>query len=121
VRHDRSGELGAIRGADEDGRRLERIEAGIVQRVGHRPDLLDVDAVDLLDLLDEEVLEPGLREVDHQLVDRSAGPSLEDVDADDLAPHGTDPAGDLPERARAVGQPHADDVGLHGEHGTDGL
>ena len=58
-------------------------------------------------------------QVDHQLVDGATGAPLEDVDADDLAPHRPDPAGDLPQRTGAVGQPHADDVGLHGR-GTYG-
>ena len=40
-----------------------------------------------------------------QLVDRPPAAPLEDVDADHVAVHGPDPAGDLAERARSVGQP----------------
>ena len=93
--------------------RLEGVEPGVVEAAGQRPDLLDVDAVDLLDLVDEQVDERRVGQVDDQLVDRPAGAPLEDVDADDLAAHRADPAGHLPERTGAVGQPEADDEGLH--------
>ncbi len=116
-----SHELVAIARADEDRGRLEGVEPRIVEAAGERPHLLDVDAVHLLDLLDEEVDERRVGQVDHQLVDRPTGASLEDLDADDLAPHRSDPAGDLPERTWAVGQPEADDEGVHAEEPTDGV
>ena len=111
-----SSALDRVGGADEDGRRLERVEPGVVEGVGRRADLLDVDAVDLLDLGDEQLDQSrAVGQLDHQLVDGPAGAPLEDVDADDVAPHRADAAGHLPERAGSVRQPHADDVGLHGE------
>ena len=110
---DRLHELVAVGGAHEHRRRLQRVEPRVVERVGDRPHLLDVDAVDLLDLLHEQVLERPVRQVHHQLVDGPTGASLEDLDADDLAAHRPDPAGHLPERTGAIGQPQADDEGLH--------
>ena len=54
----------------------------------------------------------ALGQGDDELVDGPAGAALEDLDADDVAAHGTDAARHLAERAGAVGQPDAHDVGL---------
>ena len=54
-------------------------------------------------------------QLDHELVDRLAPVALEDVDADDVAAHGTDAAGHLAERTGPVRQPHADDERFHAE------
>ena len=70
--------------------------------------------VDLCDLGDEQVERGAVGQLDHEVVDRAAAAALEDLDADDLAPHRADPAGDGTERTRPVGQPHAHRVGLHG-------
>ncbi len=60
-------------------------------------------------------------QLDHQLVDGPAGAALEDVDADDVAADGADPAGHLAERSGTVGHPHSEDVGhRHGDHGREG-
>ena len=58
-------------------------------------------------------------QLDDQLVDGPAGAPLEDVDADDVAAHGADPAGHLAQRAGTVGQPHTEHVGRgHGRQRT---
>ena len=74
-------ELVPVGGPHQDGHRLRRV-GGDRRGRRRRPDLLDVDAVHLLDLGDEQLLERP----------RRAGPrpagrwlrALEDVDADDL-------------------------------------
>ena len=78
-----------------------------------RADVLHVDAVDLADLGDEQVDEAVLGQLHDELVDRPAGAPLEDLDADHVAPHGADPAGDLTEGTGAVGQPDAHEVRGH--------
>src|SRR3546814_2733738 len=78
-------ELVPIGGADQDGRCLQRVEPRVVQGVGHRADLLDVDAVDLGDLRRQQALEAGVGQVDHELVDGPAAAPLQDVHAHDLA------------------------------------
>ncbi len=96
---------------------LERVEARVVQRVGERADVLDVDAVDLGHLGHEQLDEPAVGQLDDQLVDRSSAASLEDLDADDVAPDRADAAGDRAERAGTVRQPDPDHVRLHGAGG----
>ena len=49
-----------------------------------------------------------------ELVDGPAAASLEDVDADDVAPHRADPARHRAQRTRTVGQPDAQHVRRHG-------
>ncbi len=75
--------------------------------------VLDVDVLDLRDLVDEQIDEPGLGKGDDQLVDRAARSPFEDLDAHDVAAHGTDAARDLPERTGAIGQPDPHRVVLH--------
>ncbi len=83
-----------------------------MQRVGDGSHLLDVDPIDLLHLLDEQADEVGVGELHDQLVDGAPSVALEDVDADDLASHGTDARRDLTQGPGPVGQPHAHDEGL---------
>ena len=83
--------------------------------VGDRPHLLDVDAVDLWTSSTSRSIERPRRAGRPPARRWPAGASLEDLDADDLAAHRTDPAGHLPERTGTVGQPQADDDGLHAE------
>ena len=94
-----------------------RVRTGAVDTA----DVFHGDTVDLADLVDEQVDEVGRRQADGQLVDRAAAAALEDVDADDVAVHGADPAGHLAERTRAIGQPHPHDVRLHGGEATQPL
>ena len=75
--------------------------------------VLDVDVLDLRDLVDEQIDEPGLGKGDDQLVDRAARSPFEDLDAHDVAAHGTDAARDLPERTGAIRQPDPHRVVLH--------
>ena len=56
--------LGGVGRADQHGGGLEGIEAGVAERLGQRRDLLDVDAVDLLHLVDQQA---------HEVVDRTLG------------------------------------------------
>ena len=57
-----------------------------MERVGHRAHVLDVDAVDLLHLGDEQLDQAVVGQLDHELVDGPTAAPLEDVDADDVAP-----------------------------------
>ena len=108
--------------ADEHRRRLEGGQARIGQRLaGDGVDVLHGHAVDLPDLLHEQRDEVRRRQRHHELVDRHAGAPLEDVDADEVAAHGADPAGDGAERARTVGDPDPHDVGGHGPDATTGV
>jgi hypothetical protein len=84
-----------------------------VQGVRDRPHLLDGHAVDLADLVDQQLEVLAVGQLDHQLVHRLATVALEDVDADHVAADGADPAGDLAESTRPVGQPHADHERFH--------
>lgn len=111
--HDRFEQVLAVGGADDDRRRLERIGAGVVRRTVDRADLLHVDAVDGPDLTDEQVDQRRVGELDGQFVDRTTRGPLEDVDADDLSPDGTDAARHLTQRTGTIGKPDTDDVGLH--------
>ena len=106
-------------GADQLGGGLEGVEPGVVHGVGDRPHLFDRHAVDLAHLVHEQIDEGVVGQLDHQLVDRLAAVALEDVDADDVAPHRTDAAGHLAERTGPIGQPHADHERFHGEQRTD--
>ncbi len=99
----------AERGCD-----LERHDGRVLGRSGQRPHVLDVDPVDLCDLLQQEVQELRIGDVDDEFVDRSARATLDDVDADDVAADGTDPACDGAEGARSVGQPDTEHEGGHG-------
>ena len=73
-----------------------------------RAHLLDADAVDLLDLADEDRHGRGVAELDRELVDRHAVALLEHVDADDVAVDGTDARRDESERPGPVGEPDPD-------------
>ena len=107
---------------DELGGRLHRVEPGVDQRRRPRPaDLLDVDAVDLVDLL-APAGRPGSAwgRYDDDVVDGPAGAPFEDLDADHVALHRADAAGHRAQRAGPVGQPQSDDdggglVGRNGE------
>ena len=101
--------------------RLERVESRIVERVEDRLHVFDVDAVDLRHLRDQQVDQRTVGELHDEVVDGAAAAALEDLDPDDLAADGPDPARDRTERPRAIGQPHAHDVGLHGEERTVAL
>src|SRR5207248_772138 len=105
---------------DEHGGGVQRVEAGIAEWGGDRSHVLDVDAVDLGDLLDQEIEQRLRGQLDHQLVDGPPRPSLEDVDADDVAADRSDAAGNAAESARPVGQPEADDIHVHESDATDG-
>ena len=98
---------------DQPRRCLERVEPRHSSRVADRAHVFDVDAVNLRDLVHEQVDETWLGESDDQLVDRAAGTAFEDLDADHVAAHRPDAARDLPERPWAIGQPHAHGVVLH--------
>ncbi len=71
--------------------------------------------VDLADLDHEQVDQLVVGQLDHELVDRLAAVALEDVDPHDVAADGTDPACHLAQRPGAIGQPHAQDEGRHGD------
>ncbi len=79
--------------------------------VGDAADVLDRHAVDRPDLLDQQLLGRRVRERHDQFIDDPTGAALEDVDGDDVAADGADPARHLTQRTRAVRQPHADDQG----------
>ena len=80
---------------------------------------LDVDALDLSHLPHERVDQPGVGQRDDQLVDGPPAALLQDLDPDDVAVHGADPARHLAERARPVGEPDPQDEPVHGGDGTD--
>ena len=82
-------------------------------RVLDRPDVFDVDALDLAELAGQQWDERLVGELNDQLVDGPTGASLENVDADEVAADGADPAGNRTERARAIRKPDADDVDGH--------
>ncbi len=105
-------------GADQEGGGLEGVEAGVGELGRRRPHVLHVDAVDLVDLGQEQGDQAGVGELHDQLVDGPAGAALEDVDAHHVAPDRADAAGHLAEGSRAVGHPDADDKGLHGVKAT---
>ena len=98
---------------DEPRCSLECVEPRVARRVVDRSHVLDVDVLDLRDLVDEQIDETGLGKGDDQLVDRAARSPLEDLDAHDVAAHGTDAARDLAERTGAIGQPDPHRVVLH--------
>ena len=102
-------------GPHQLGGRLERVEPGVVHRLGDRPHLLDAHAVDLADLDHEQVDQLVVGQLDHELVDGLAAVAFEDVDPHDVAADGTDPACHLSQRPGAIRQPHAEDEGRHGE------
>jgi hypothetical protein len=80
----------------------------------HRPHLLHLDPVDLAHLAHEQIDQRGIGQLHHQLVDGLPRTGLEDLDADDVALHRTDPAGHRTEGTGPIGQPDAQDVALHG-------
>ena len=92
-----------VGGAHQLRRGLERVESRIVQAVRDAAHLFDGHAVDLADLVDEQIDERVVRQFDHELVDRLAAVALEDVDADDVAAHRADATGDLAERTGTIG------------------
>ena len=110
-----------VGGAHELRGGLERVEAGIVQGVGHAAHLFDGHPVDLAHLVHQQLDEGVVGQFDDQLVDRLAPVALEDVDADDVAAHRADTAGHLAECPGTVGEPHADHEGFHGGHGTEAV
>ena len=75
--------------------------------------MLDGDAVDRAHLRDQEVHQARVGQPDHQLVDDSPATRFEDLDAEHVAAHRADPAGDLTERTGTIGQPDAQDDGVH--------
>ena len=78
-----------------------------------RPDVLDGDAVDLTDLVEQQLERDVVGQRDDQLVDRAAPAALEDLDADDVTAHGADPARHLAESTGTVRQPDTDDERAH--------
>jgi hypothetical protein len=80
---------------------------------------LDVDALDLGHLSHDWVDEPGVGQLHHELVDGPPATLLEDLDPDDVAVHGADPARHLAERARPVREPDSQDEPVHGGDGTE--
>ena len=96
-------------GAHQLGGRLQGVEPGVVAGIGHGAHLFDGDTVDLAHLGDQQVDQGGGWQLDHELVDRLPVLTLEDVDSHDVTADRTDAAGDLPQGAGPVGQPHADD------------
>ena len=91
----------------ELGRGFEGGDAGVGHVAPHGTHVFDVDVLDLLDLLDEERHEVRLGQGHDEFVDGAAGARLEDVDADEVATHRADAAGDGAERTGPVRQPHA--------------
>ncbi len=107
------------RRADEHGSRFERVEARVVERVGRRPDVFDVDTVHLLHLFDQQTDEVCVRELDDELVDGAARAPFEDVDTDDVTADRAHPTRHPAERTRPVGQPQSHHIGVnHERHGT---
>jgi hypothetical protein len=86
--------------------RLERVESWVGE-VLDRPHLFDAHAVDLFDLAHEDRDRLGIAQLHCELVDRDTVSLLQHVDADDVAVDRTDSRRDETERARPVGQPHA--------------
>jgi hypothetical protein len=79
-------------GPDQDRCGLECVEAGVVHRAGDRltnststPSTWPISWI-------SRSTRSSLGKLDDQLVDRPPGAPLEDLDADDTAAHGTDPA-----------------------------
>ena len=75
--------------------------------------MLDGHAVDRAHLGDQQIDEVGVGESDDQLVDDPAAARFEDLDPEHVAAHRADPARDLTQRAGTVGQPDAQDDGVH--------
>src|SRR5690606_37886631 len=95
VHDDRGQQVVHVGGTDQLGRRLQHVHTGIVQGVADTPHLFDGDPVDLPHLVDEEIDQRVVGQLDDQFVDGLAAVALEDVDADDVATHRADTAGDL--------------------------
>ena len=96
-------------GGDREGE-----HAGVDVTVGRLAHVLDRHTVDRVDLVDHQIDQRTVGQRDDELVDHAASADLEDLDREDVAPHRTDPARHLPECSGAVGQPDADDDGVHG-------
>ena len=80
--------------------------------------MLDGHAVDGAHLGDQQVDEVGVGQPDDQLVDDPPATRFEDLDAEHVAAHRADPARDLAERTGTVGQPDAQDDGVHHAEAT---
>ena len=83
--------------------------------------MLDRHPVDGVHLVHHQVDEVGIGQRDDEFVDHASAARLEDLDRQHVAFHGTDAAGHLAERARTIGQPDADDDGVHGRQGRHGM
>ena len=109
--HERLDGLVVVDGADQHGGRLERVEPGVVQRsAAGRTSSTSTPSTCWISL-DEQRRRARRRAARRPARRWPAGAPLEDVDADHVAADGADAAGDRPERARPVRQPHPDDVG----------
>jgi hypothetical protein len=92
---------------------LEAVEASVVRGARRRPHVLDVDAVDLADLCDEERHQIVARQFHNELVDGATSAAFENVDANQVAADRTDPAGDGAEGAGTIGHPDPHDKRRH--------
>ena len=95
---------------------VERGHSRVLGRAVEGSDVLHVDSLDLPHLGDEQVDDGLVGQVDDQFVHGSTCAPLDDVDADDIASHRTDPGRNCTQRTRTVGQPHAEYMDRHG-HG----
>ena len=99
----------------------EQFGMAIGQLARHRAQGLDGDAVDLEDLVTQEVDELAAGQAHPELVHHHAPVSLEDLDGDHVPADRADPAGHRPERTRSIRKVHPDQVIVHrttlgGEH-----
>ena len=108
-------------GLGELGTRRQRHQVRIDAVTLDRPHVLDGHTVDRAHLGDQEIDEAGVGEPDDQLVDDPSATRFEDLDAEHVAAHRTDPARDLTQRAGTVGQPDAQDDGVHHAEATGAL
>ena len=81
--------------ADQRGRRLEGVEAGSWSASAAGRTSSTSTPSTWSTSLDQQRHEPVVGQLDHELVDGPAGAPLEDVDADHVAAHRADAAGDL--------------------------
>ena len=102
---------------DEDRCGLERVDPRVVQRFSRGADALDIDAIDLMDLGDEQIEVRTLGHLDDEFIDGSTRTSFEDVNPGDIPTDGTDPTGEGAEGTGSIRHPDPEDVG--GGHGTD--
>ena len=80
----------------------------------HSPHIFHGDAVDLDDLGHQQFDQAAIGQTDGQFVDRQPTAPFEDVDAHHVAAKRSDAACDLPECARAIGEPDSNHVRFHG-------